>query len=182
MLNLQTSTIKVVITFHGNYYCNNLNQFLLNIWITGYDLRGDFIVETNKCEATLRWRHRIVDIRLMTDYLIRIYSLRDNQWFLENTTSVGVVAEFTYSRCILRPGRLYMFQIRSNVSLTEPYETFYINSYSRNIILGMYWYISCFKIHFKLTLASIRNTKRNYFLLEYFINRTSTTRKNWSEE
>ncbi|XP_052690973.1 LOW QUALITY PROTEIN: uncharacterized protein LOC128168852 [Crassostrea angulata] len=100
-----------------------------------YDLRGDFIVETNKCEATLRWRHRIVDIRLMTDYLIRIYSLRDNQWFLENTTSVGVVAEFTYSRCILRPGRLYMFQIRSNVSLTEPYETFYINSYSRNIIL-----------------------------------------------
>ncbi|XP_065942276.1 uncharacterized protein [Magallana gigas] len=99
------------------------------------DLVGNFNVETDKCEATFRWRHRIVDIRLMTDYLIMIYSLRDNQWVLENTTSVGIVTEFTYSRCILRPGRLFWFQIRSNVSLTDPYETFYTDSYSMYIIL-----------------------------------------------
>lgn len=119
---------------------------------------GYFNVETDKCEATFRWRHRIVDIRLMTDYLIMIYSLRDNQWVLENTTSVGIVAEFTYSQCILRPGRLFLFQIRSNVSLTDPYETFYTDSYSMYMILGMYWCVF-FKTHLKLTLASIRKTK-----------------------
>lgn len=138
----------VVITLNGHYYWIYLDLLLLNIWITGYELRGYFNVESDKCKATFRWRHRIVDIRLMTDYLIMIYSLRDKRWVLENTTSVGIVAEFTYSQCTLRPGRLYRFRIRSNVSLTYPYETFYIDSYSRDIILGMYWYISFFLIYF----------------------------------
>uniref|UniRef100_A0A8W8N5D1 Fibrillin-1 n=1 Tax=Magallana gigas TaxID=29159 RepID=A0A8W8N5D1_MAGGI len=69
-----------------------------------YDLRGYFNVESDKCKATFRWRHRIVDIRLMTDYLIMIYSIRDNLWVLENTTSVGIVAEFTYKP--LPPGKI----------------------------------------------------------------------------
>lgn len=133
---------------------------LLNIYITEYDLRGYFNVESDKCKATFRWRHRIVDIRLMTDYLIMIYSIRDNLWVLENTTSVGIVAEFTYSQCILQPGRLFWFQIRSNVSLTDPYETFYMDSPSMYIILGMYWCISFLKSHFKWTLASIHKTKQ----------------------
>lgn len=133
---------------------------LLNIYITEYDLRGYVNVESDKCKATIRWRHRIVDIRLMTDYLIMIYSIRDKRWVLENTTSVGIVAEFTYSQCILQPGRLFRFQIRSNVSLTDPYETFYMDSHSMYIILGMYWCILFLNKSFKWTLASIHKTKQ----------------------
>lgn len=109
-------------------------------------MQGYFNIETDKCEATLKWSHRIVDLSLMTDYLIRIYLLRNNQWVLEDTTSVGIVTEYTYSKCSLQPGRLYRFYIRSNVSLTDPYETFYMDSNSRDVIMGMYWYISFLKI------------------------------------
>lgn len=116
-------------------------SLLLNISFSGNSFQPYLNIETDKCEATLRWSHQIIDLRLITENLVIRYSRRINGWVNEDTTSVGIATQFTFSQCILQPGRLYEFKIRTNVSLTDPYETLNFYSNSRNVIMGVYWYI-----------------------------------------
>lgn len=107
--------------------------------ITGNYVKGSLVVETDVCKATLRWNHGNIDNRVKTNYLVYRQSLRNNRWVDEETVSVGNATQYTFSQCILQPGRFYYFYIKSNVLLTNPNETFYVDSSSRNVIMGMYW-------------------------------------------
>lgn len=94
-------------------------------------------IDTDICKGTLRWSHSFNDHGLRIEYNIFRQSHQNNGWVHEDTTSVGIVSQYTFSQCILQPGRLYHFYIRSNVLLTNPNETFYIDSNSIDVIMGM---------------------------------------------
>lgn len=104
-------------------------------------MRENLNIDTDICKGTLRWSSSSNDHGLRIEYIIFRKSLHKNGWVYEDTTSVGIVSQYTFSQCILQPGRLYNFYIQSNVLLTNPNETFYIDSYSRSVIMGMYWFI-----------------------------------------
>lgn len=97
----------------------------------------NFYIETDICKGTLRWSHSSIDHRLRIKHFIFRQLLQNNRWVYEDTTSVENVTQYTFSQCILQPGRLYRFYIQSKVLLTNPNETFHINSYSRTVIMGM---------------------------------------------
>lgn len=92
-------------------------------------------IDNDTCEAVLRWSHPTVDFDLITDYNVRRESLRNNMWFSEEMVSVGVVTQYS-TKCTLQSGRLYLFYIVTNASLTDPDETFEVYSTSRTIIMG----------------------------------------------
>lgn len=99
-------------------------------------MQGILNIEIETCKATLRWNHRDLDHRLRIEYIISQGSRQTDHWLYEDT-SVGNVTLYTFSQCILQPGRLYRFSIRSNVELTNPNETYTISSYSMDVIMGM---------------------------------------------
>lgn len=109
--------------------------------ITEYYLRENLNIDTNICGGTLRWSHSSNDHGLRIEYNISRHSLQNNGWVYEDMTSVGNVTQYTFSQCVLQPGRFYQFYIRSNVLLTNPNETFYIDSLTRNVVMGMYWFM-----------------------------------------
>lgn len=94
-------------------------------------------IDTDICKGTLSWSHSSNDHGLRIEYTIFRQSVHNNRWVYEGTTSVGIVSQYTFNQCILQPGRLYRFYIRSNVLLENPNETFYISSNSRDVIMGM---------------------------------------------
>lgn len=153
--------------------------------ITGSYVRGSLIVETDVCKATLRWNHVNIDHRVKTNYIIKRRSLRNNRWVYDETMLEGNATQYTFSQCILQPGRLYNFYIRSNVLLTNPNETFYVDSSSWDVIMGMYWdiilnvFITYLKCNFNSYNTSIIKVKQtDYFLYKYFIHRSIITWKN----
>lgn len=92
-------------------------------------------IDNDTCEAVLRWSHPTVDFDLITNYIVRRYSLHNNSWVVEEMVSVGTVTQFS-TKCTLLPGRLYMFSISPIASLTDPDKTFEVISTSRTIIMG----------------------------------------------
>nr|XP_034338877.1 uncharacterized protein LOC109617378 [Crassostrea gigas] len=92
-------------------------------------------IDNDTCEAVLRWSHPTVDLDLITNYIIRRYSLHNNSWVVEEMVSVGTVTQYS-TKCTLLPGRLYMFSISPIASLTDPDKTFEVISTSRTIIMG----------------------------------------------
>lgn len=113
-------------------------------------MRENLNIDTDICKGTLRWSHSSNDHGLRIEYTIFRYSLQNNRWVKEDTTSVGIATQYTFSQCILQPGRYYQFTIRSNVLLTNPNETFYIDSYTRYVVMGVYWFIflNAIKCHY----------------------------------
>lgn len=115
-------------------------RFYLYFNITGHLLQLNKLdIDKGTCEAILRWSHPTVDFDLITDYIVTRYSLGNNKILLEDTASVGIVTQYN-TKCILQPGRLYDFSIGQNVSLTDPYETFWFSTF-RYIIMGKNGYI-----------------------------------------
>ncbi|XP_052691021.1 uncharacterized protein LOC128168863 isoform X6 [Crassostrea angulata] len=110
--------------YHYNYTC-----------YYRYYLRENLNIDTDICKGTLRWSHSSNGHGLRIEYIIFRQSLHKNVWVYEDTTSVGIVSQYTFSQCILQPGRYYEFYIRSNVLLTNPNETFYIDSYARYVVM-----------------------------------------------
>lgn len=92
-------------------------------------------IDNDTCEAVLRWSDQTMDLDLITNYIIRRYSLRNNNWVVEEMVSVGVVTQYS-TKCTLLPGRLYMFSIVTIASLTDPVETFEVYSSFKTIIMG----------------------------------------------
>ncbi|XP_065942268.1 uncharacterized protein [Magallana gigas] len=113
----------------GSYYHYNYTCY----W--KYYLRENLNIDTNICGGTLRWSHSSNDHGLRIEYNISRHSLQNNGWVYEDMTSVGNVTQYTFSQCVLQPGRFYQFYIRSNVLLTNPNETFYIDSLTRNVVM-----------------------------------------------
>ncbi|XP_052712057.1 uncharacterized protein LOC128186279 isoform X3 [Crassostrea angulata] len=114
-----------------NYYHYNYTCFYR------YDLRENLYIDIDTCKGTLRWSHSPNDHDLRIEHFIFRRSVQNNRWVYEDTTSVGIVTQYTFSQCILQPGRLYNFYIRSNVLLTNPNETFHIYSNSRTVIMEL---------------------------------------------
>lgn len=92
-------------------------------------------IDNDTCAAVLRWSHPTVDFDLITNYIVRRYSMRNNMLLFEETVSVGTVTQYS-TKCTLQPGRLYMFSISPIASLTDPDKTFEVISTSRTIIMG----------------------------------------------
>lgn len=92
-------------------------------------------IDNDTCEAVLRWSHPTVDFDLITNYIVRRYSMRNNMLFFEEMVSVGTVTQYS-TKCTLLPGRLYMFSIVTIASLTDPVETFEVYSSFKTIIMG----------------------------------------------
>lgn len=93
-------------------------------------------IDKDTCEATLRWSHPSEDFDLISSYIVYRYSFDNNrwQWFYEGLVSVGIITS-----CTLQSGRLYYFDIRQNVSLTDPDETIEVNqlySLDRLVVMG----------------------------------------------
>lgn len=102
-------------------------------------MQENLYIDTEVCKGTLRWSHYTSnDHGIRIEYLIFRRSLHNNRWVYEDTTSVGIATQYTFSQCILQPGRRYNFYIRSNVFLTNPNETFRLTSNSNDVIMGMY--------------------------------------------
>lgn len=67
---------------------------------------------------------------------------RNGLWIWENTTSVGNTTQYR-TNCVLQPGRLYSFEVGSNLSLSNlDVQILSEHSYSHLIIMGMYLEIS----------------------------------------
>lgn len=116
-------------------------QLYMNLKITESSLRAYIVnIENNACEVSLRLGHP-VDLPLITDYVVISSVYHNYGWSNENRTSVGIVSQFNYTRCILQPGRYYYFYIQAIASLTDPDETFYVNSNSWYLITGMLYFI-----------------------------------------
>lgn len=92
-------------------------------------------IDNDTCAAVLRWSHPTVDFDLITNYIVRRYSMRNNMLFFEEMVSVGTVTQYS-TKCTLLPGRLYMFSIVTIASLTDPVETFEVYSSFKTIIMG----------------------------------------------
>lgn len=97
-------------------------------------------IDKDTCEATLRWSHPSEDFDLISSYIVYRYSFDNNrwQWFYEGLVSVGIITQYNTS-CTLQSGRLYYFDIRQNVSLTDPDETIEVNqlySLDRLVVMG----------------------------------------------
>lgn len=97
-------------------------------------------IDKDTCEATLRWSHPSEDFDLISSYIVYRYSFDNNrwQWFYEGLVSVGIITQYNTS-CTLQSGRLYYFDIRQNVSLTDPDETIEVNqlySFDRLVVMG----------------------------------------------
>lgn len=97
-------------------------------------------IDKDTCEATLRWSHPSEDFDLISSYIVYRYSFDNNrwQWFYEGLVSVGIISQYNTS-CTLQSGRLYYFDIRQNVSLTDPDETIEVNqlySLDRLVVMG----------------------------------------------
>lgn len=107
-------------------------------------------IDKDTCEATLRWSHPSEDFDLISSYIVYRYSFDNNrwQWFYEGLVSVGIITQYNTS-CTLQSGRLYYFDIRQNVSLTDPDETIFLYSTGRSIIIGM-GFFSCSYIFYTL--------------------------------
>ena len=93
------------------------------------------------CEASLSWYYPTVDLQLITGYFVRRMARRNGLWIWENTTSVGNTTQYR-TNCVLQPGRLYSFEVGSNLSLSN-LDVQIMNVYNRQlIIMGMYLEIS----------------------------------------
>lgn len=97
-------------------------------------------IDKDTCKATLRWSHPSEDFDLISSYIVYRYSFDNNrwQWFYEGLVSVGIITQYNTS-CTLQSGRLYYFDIRQNVSLTDPDETIEVNqlySLDRLVVMG----------------------------------------------
>lgn len=144
----------------------------MHLKITESSLRANIIsIDNDACEVSLSMRHP-VDLPLITDYVVisRLYHNNGWGWGNTNRTSVGIVSQFNYTRCILQPGRYYYFYIQAIASLTDPDETFYVNSNSWHIIIGMFCFIflnilMTYSICLKwVCLSSTYQTKTNCFI------------------
>lgn len=94
-------------------------------------------IETDVCKGTLKWIQGFNGHPLRIEHFIKRFSMQNNRWVYEDMASVEIATEYTFSQCILQPGRLYLFDIQSNVLLTNPNETFHVYLYSRTVIMGI---------------------------------------------
>lgn len=139
----------------------------MNLKITESSLRANIVnIENNACEVSLRLGLP-VDLPLITDYVVTSSVYHNYGWGNENRTSVGIVSQFNYTRCILQPGRYYYFYIQAIASLTDPDETFYVNS--------NYWYIIIGMLYFMFLFIYIFISIFIYFFLYFYILNFSIT-------
>ncbi|XP_062605769.1 uncharacterized protein LOC134267580 [Saccostrea cucullata] len=91
-------------------------------------------IEKTTCKATVKWRKPSQNNHLISGYVVSLQAHRSRVWMTEEIIPVGNVTAYSTS-CKLQPGRLYRFNIQSNILLRNPDETFSVDIFSANIIL-----------------------------------------------